>query len=178
MPTPNLQHESNQSGLFVRMILGAWDTYNSRVTKLLESLPDDVLAGPTATGRNTGHYILGHLVAISDALLPLLGFGDRIYPELDAVFVQSPERADVDRPSITELREYWKKVNDRLTSHILEMTEDAWLTRHTKVSPEDFAREPHRNKLNVIINRTNHTSYHLGQLVYLLPKENKTAAGW
>jgi len=35
------------------------------------------------------------------------------------------------------------------------------------VSDEDFSKEPHRNKLNVIINRTNHMSYHLGQLILL-----------
>ena len=32
------------------------------------------------------------------------------------------------------------------------------------VSDEDFAREPHRNKLNVLISQTNHLSYHPGQL--------------
>jgi hypothetical protein len=45
-----------------------------------------------------------------------------------------------------------------------------WLGRHTAVSEEDFQKEKHRNKLNVLISRTNHAGYHLGQLVYL--KEN------
>jgi hypothetical protein len=35
-----------------------------------------------------------------------------------------------------------------------------WFSRHMLVSPEDFAKEPHRNKLNVIINRTNHMANH------------------
>ncbi len=35
------------------------------------------------------------------------------------------------------------------------------------VTAEDFAREPHRNKLNIVLNRTGHVSYHLGQLVLL-----------
>jgi hypothetical protein len=30
-----------------------------------------------------------------------------------------------------------------------------------------LAKEPHRNKLNLLMNRTNHLSYHLGQLVLL-----------
>jgi hypothetical protein len=51
--------------------------------------------------------------------------------------------------------------------------EDEWFTRHNNVSAADFANEPHRNKLNIIINRTNHTSYHLGQLVYLAKKQPK-----
>ena len=29
---------------------------------------------------------------------------------------------------------------------------------------EDFAKEPARNKLSVLLNRTNHLAYHLGQL--------------
>jgi len=39
-----------------------------------------------------------------------------------------------------------------------------WLGRHTAVSAEDFANEPLRNKLNVLMGRTIHESYHLGQL--------------
>jgi hypothetical protein len=44
-----------------------------------------------------------------------------------------------------------------------------WLDRHMSISAEDFKREPMRNKLNVLINRTNHESYHLGQLMLLHP---------
>jgi hypothetical protein len=35
------------------------------------------------------------------------------------------------------------------------------------VSPEDFAKEPHRNRLNVLISRTNHMANHIGQLLLL-----------
>jgi hypothetical protein len=163
-------HTAPGTGIFTRMVIAAWDTYNARVTKLLDTLSEEQILSATAPGRNSGHYLIGHLVAISDALLPMLGFGDRMYPELDLLFVENPEGVGGDKPNITLLKEYWKKVNAKLTEHIINMTDEAWLTRHTKVSPEDFAREPHRNKLNVIINRTNHTSYHLGQLVYLLPR--------
>jgi ribosomal protein L16 Arg81 hydroxylase len=69
--------------------------------------------------------------------------------------------------AITELKEYWNKVNAKLSNHISQVSSDEWFTRHNNVSEADFAKEPHRNKLNIIINRTNHTSYHLGQLVYL-----------
>jgi len=70
-------------------------------------------------------------------------------------------------PSINKLKEYWNNVNTKLTDHINQMPSDEWFTRHNKVSEADFAKEPHRNKLNIIINRTSHTSYHLGQMVYL-----------
>lgn len=42
--------------------------------------------------------------------------------------------------------------------------------KHSAVSEEDFAKEPHRNKLNLLLNRTNHLSYHHGQLVFLKEK--------
>jgi hypothetical protein len=32
------------------------------------------------------------------------------------------------------------------------------------VSPEDFVEEPHRNELNVLINRTGHVANHIGQM--------------
>jgi len=58
----------------------------------------------------------------------------------------------------------WNTVNTTLTNHFNTMQPSDWLDRHTKVSPEDFAKEPHRNKLNILLTRTNHLSYHSGQL--------------
>jgi len=57
--------------------------------------------------------------------------------------------------------------NTNHSEHINQMPTDEWFTRHNKVSEADFAKEPHRNKLNIIINRTSHMSYHLGQMAYL-----------
>jgi hypothetical protein len=157
--------------VFIKMALSAWDTYNARVDKLIAALSDEQLSGDTAPGRNSGVYLLGHLVAISDGLFPILGFGERLYPQLDKIFVNSPDKAGHPLPSLNDLKDYWKKVNTKLTEHIIHLAEDEWFTRHNNVSADDFAKEPHRNKLNIIINRTNHTSYHLGQLIYLATKE-------
>jgi hypothetical protein len=38
-----------------------------------------------------------------------------------------------------------------------------WLKKHTAVSDEDFVKDPTRNRLAILMNRTNHASYHLGQ---------------
>jgi hypothetical protein len=43
------------------------------------------------------------------------------------------------------------------------------MDRHTAVSEADFALNPSRNKLSILISRTNHQSYHLGQLNLLDP---------
>jgi hypothetical protein len=46
-----------------------------------------------------------------------------------------------------------------------------WLERHAAVSEEDFAREPHRNRFTVLLGRTGHLAYHLGQA--MLAKRTK-----
>ena len=58
-------------------------------------------------------------------------------------------------------------VDAKLKEFIQAGSTEQWLERHMSVSPEDFDKEPHRNKLNIIISRTNHIAYHLGQLVLL-----------
>ncbi len=40
-----------------------------------------------------------------------------------------------------------------------------WLQRHAAVSGEDFAKDPLRNRFSILLSRTNHLSYHLGQAV-------------
>ncbi len=170
MSTSTTNESINRKTIFIKMTLSAWDTYNTRLNKLIDTLSDEQLIAETAPGRNTGIYLLGHLIAVSDGLFPILGFGERLYPKLDKIFLETPDKSGLEMPSINELKEYWKKVNTKLTDHIIRMPADEWFTRHNNVSEADFANEPHRNKLNIIINRTNHTSYHLGQLVYLAKK--------
>lgn len=54
-----------------------------------------------------------------------------------------------------------------LATHFQSCTADEWLTRHNAVSEENFSKEPHRNKLNVVLSRTNHLANHLGQMLLL-----------
>ena len=156
--------------LFIKMVLSNWDLQIGRLSKLLEKLNDDELATATAPNRNTGVYLLGHLAAVSDGMFAFLGLGERIDPSTDEVFLRNPENSGLTKPSVTELRAYWNKVNDLLSAKMQGMDAEEWFTAHTAVSAEDFVKEPHRNKLNIVINRTNHLSYHLGQLMYLVKK--------
>jgi|SRR5882724_8872463 len=153
--------------LFIKMAISAWDSYNTRLTKLFDKLTDEQLLSQIAPNKNSGVYLLGHMIAINDAMQPLLGFGEKLYPELWKIFVDSPDRSGQSMPSIEELKKYWEDVNAHLTRRISNMKSEEWFTRHASVSEEDFAKEPHRNKLNLLMNRTNHASYHLGQLVLL-----------
>ena len=64
MNTANLE---NQADLFVKMAIGSWKIQNDRIEKLIAALTDEQLNREIAPGKNTGTYLLGHLVAVSDA---------------------------------------------------------------------------------------------------------------
>ena len=156
--------ETTQSSLLVKMILMAWDAQNNYLNKLISSLTDDQLAKEIAPGKNTGVYLLGHLIAVSDGMLPLLGFGDRLFPEMEEVFIKNPDKSAHVFPPVTELKQRLETVNTKLNNHFRSTEVNEWLSRHTAVSSDDFVKEPHRNKLNVVINRTGHMAYHIGQM--------------
>ncbi len=156
-----------QPEMFVKMATAEWERQNNNFNKLLSSLPDEQLAKEIAPGRNTGHYLVGHLIAVTDAMLPILGFGERVFPYLENVFLKNPDKSGLQKTPLPELRENLKVINEKLNEHIRSASAAEWFTRHMAVKEEDFAKEPHRNKLNVLINRANHMSYHLGQLALL-----------
>lgn len=151
----------------VKLYIRGWITQVTLINKALEAIPESNFQKQIAPGKNRGAYILGHLAAVNDAILPLLGFGDKLYPHLEEPFITSPDTAALQFPPVHELKKYWNEVNDRLQQHFNNLEPEEWLSKHEAVSAEDFAKEPHRNKLNVLISRTNHLSYHLGQLVLL-----------
>ena len=156
-----------KNAIFVKMVVTAWQAQKKKVDDLLAKLSDEQWKAETATGRNTGIYLLGHLTAVNDGMFSLLGFGEKLHPELEAIFLTNADKAGLAMPSVTELKNYWHEINAKLDSHIQKMQSDEWFTKHAVVSEEDFAKEPHRNKLNILITRTSHQSYHLGQLAYL-----------
>ena len=82
-------------------------------------------------------------------------------------FIKNPDKSSLSKPETSLLRQYWRDVNSALASHFNKLTPDEWLQKHASISEEDFAKEPHRNKLSVLLNRTNHLSYHYGQLAFL-----------
>jgi ribosomal protein L16 Arg81 hydroxylase len=59
---------------------------------------------------------------------------------------------------------YWGEVNGKLLSQFENLSADEWLLRHHAMSEEDYAKDPTRNRLAVLRSRTNHVSYHLGQM--------------
>jgi hypothetical protein len=160
----------NQKQIIVKSVLDLWNSRIKETNALLDSLTDEQLQKEIAPGKNRGTYLLGHLTAVNDKMLPLLDFEKQQYSNLNEPFLSKPDKAVDDIPSAKDLRSYWKNSNTKLTTHFDKLTADEWFQKHTSVSSEDFAKEPHRNRLNVIIGRTSHLAYHLGQLALLKNK--------
>ena len=152
------------------MALDAWGNEMNAANKLLEKLTDEQMMREIAPSRNRGIYLLGHLTAVHDRLLSLLRFRDALYPELSKPFLDEADKVATDLPSVAQLRAQWKTVNDTLMAHMKGLPAAEWFTRHASVSEEDFAKEPHRNRLNVVLSRTSHLANHRGQLVLLTSK--------
>jgi uncharacterized damage-inducible protein DinB len=145
--------------------LQSWKQVIGRFDKVLAELSDEQLQKQVAPGKNRLFYLLGHLTAVHDRLLSLLGLGDRLHPELDEAFITNPDRALADPVSAAELRKAWAEINTRLTAAFEKLTPAEWLVKHTAVSDEDFAKDPTRNRMAVVMSRTNHVSFHTGQVV-------------
>jgi len=151
----------------VKMVFDRWDASLKNVDALINALSDETLQKEIAPGKNRGIYLLGHLIAVHDDMIVLLDMGDRMYPQLQEPFLKSPDKAVTQFPSVSELRNMWTQQCEALKQKCDSLTAGQWFERHTAVSAEDFASEPHRNKLNIIITRTSHLQYHMGQLVLL-----------
>ena len=156
--------------LSTTLALNGWNSHVKRVDILLGKLSDEQLGNEVSPGRNRGIYLLGHLAAVHDMMLPLLGLGDALNTGYHTPFVSKADKEVSGLPSVTELRAYWQKVNAELATRFAALKADDWYARHTAVSEEDFKKEPHRNRLSVLLSRTTHMAYHLGQMALLAPK--------
>jgi hypothetical protein len=157
--------------VFILMALQAWETYIKRADEFFHGLPEPQFGKEISPGRNTGTYLLGHLIAVHDRILPVLGLGETLFPALEEPFLNKPDKSGLSFPPVPELIRCWDAVNRKLAEGFRTMPQEDWFKRHASVSAEDFAKEPHRNKLNLVMNRTSHLAYHLGQLALLKEKK-------
>lgn len=148
----------------VKMVLDRWNGSIANLNKLLNGLTDEQLLKDIVPGKNSGMYLLGHLVAVHDDMLVLMDMGEKLFPELFEPFIKQADKIAITTPTVAELREMWKKQNDHFHEKFEKMKPEEWFEKNAVVSEEDFLIEPHRNKLNVIITRTSHLQYHMGQL--------------
>ena len=160
--------------LIIESAVAAWKSNVDRASKLFAPLTEEQAQQHVAPGRNRVLYLLGHLTAVHDLLLPLLRAGDRLHPELDEPFLKQPDGATPDAalPSLETLKQQWQQVNDRLLAAIADKPAAWWLERHSSVNEEDFAKTPTRNRYNVFLSRTSHLAFHIGQIILVPKPEN------
>jgi hypothetical protein len=157
----------NTTETTLKMIFDRWYALLKNFDASLNALTDEQLQHEIAPGKNRGIYLLGHMVAVHDDMLRLLDLGDKMYPELFEPFINAPDKTVSEIPSAATLRAYWAKQNEVLKQKFDSVQPEEWFQKHTAVTAEDFAKEPHRNKLNIIITRTTHLAYHHGQFVLI-----------
>ena len=89
------------------MVLDAWHADIKNASKLIESLTDEQLAKDVCTNGNSGTYLMGHLIAVHDAMPSLIVQGDKKYPEMVEVYLQSADKSKTQTLSASELRSRW-----------------------------------------------------------------------
>lgn len=141
----------------------AWTINVGRAETLFLNRSDELLRQPIAAGKNRLVYLFGHLIAVHDAMLPLLGIGERRYTAYDAAFLEEADDPAAVMPSAAELSAAWRDVHAALLAGFERFTPAEWTARHTAMSDADFAANPLRNRMAVLLNRTAHLAYHLGQ---------------
>jgi DinB superfamily len=145
--------------------VNTWKLVIGRFDKGIAPLNDEQLQQQVAPGRNRLYYLVGHLTAVHDRMFSLLDIGERLHPELDDVYITNPDKTHPDPLSATDLKAAWSEVNDKLTAIFEKLTPQEWLQKHTAVSEEDFAKDPTRNRLAILLSRTSHAAFHTGQAV-------------
>jgi hypothetical protein len=153
----------------VTSALSSWKSAVERADRLFFPLSEEQLQKEVAPGKNRLIYLWGHLTAVHDRMLPLLEIGPRLYPELDGPFLTSPDRTVAELPAATEIKKSWDEVNHKLLAGFEGFSAAEWLLKHASVSAEDFAKDPSRNRFAILLSRTSHIAFHLGQTA-LIPK--------
>jgi DinB superfamily len=154
----------NATTVLIKTAIQRWDDQVNRAALIISERSDETLAKQVATGKNTGAYVIGHLIAINDAMVQILGLGKPKYPDLFDTYIRHPDGVGHPGKTIPELRELWKETHDRITALVHQFPEENWLKRHANVTDEQFAQNPLRNKLSVLLNRAEHIAFHSGQL--------------
>ena len=147
-----------------QLIIENWEATVKRTSSLIDELSSEELLREVSPNHNRGIYLLGHLTAVHDLMLPLLSFREALFPEIHSTFIKTPDNPSQDPYTSEDLRNKWATVNQELSKHFEKMTNEDWLQKHTAISDEDFEKEPNRNRLNVLLSRTIHLGYHQGQL--------------
>src|SRR5260370_15421862 len=130
--------------------LRGWKSNVERADKLFGALSPGELEQEVAPGRNRLIYLWGHLAAVNDALLPLLGIGERLHPEFDGMFISNPDKSVQVTVSVQSLKTAWQEINQKLWAGFSQFSASDWTERHPAGPEAAFERQPPRHRSTVL----------------------------
>src|SRR5258705_10126127 len=101
-------------GEYIALAMKAWKGDIDRAERLFGGVSSEEVQREIAPGRNSLLYLWGHLTATHDAMLPLLGLGERLHHEFDTTFVSNPDKSQAAIPSHEQVRRAWNTVSGEL----------------------------------------------------------------
>jgi hypothetical protein len=113
---------------FVTPALSTWRSNLKSIEDLFAGMSDEELLNEFLPGKNRYVYLMGHLAAVHDRMLTLLGIGQRLHPELDQPFLTSKDRAS-ETPPVAEIRKAWVEINAALNAAMEALPAAAWLEK-------------------------------------------------
>lgn len=149
----------------IKMILSQWRLAIQRLSATIDELTNEQLEKQVADGRNTGVWILTHVITANEIILKVTCFGETKHEAL-AEQLTNGNLADTD-----ELRTTWNEIKERINAIIDNVSIEKWLQINTAVSQDDFAKDSSRNNLLILFSRLLHMMYHAGQLGLLKTKK-------
>ena len=88
--------------VLIQTAISSWEQVIKRVGTLCLSCSAEQRLVEVAPGKNRISYLWGHLTAVNDSMFSVLRLGERLHPELDAVFIAQPDRS-VPLPTSAEI---------------------------------------------------------------------------
>jgi hypothetical protein len=167
----------NTDNALIQAATRAWTSGIARATEQFTRLQPQDFQREVAPGRNTVFYLFGHLIAIHDRMYELLGFGPRSFAYLDDSFISLPDQGKNSYPELSELQAAWSSLHPRLEEHLRALRPEAWSGPHSAVSQAEFEESPWRNRFSILLSRTTHLAYHMGQIRLARPESQEGADG-
>jgi len=154
----------------VTVALNSWKSAVERADRLFPVLSEEQLMKEVAPGKEPPDLSLGTPDGRSRSHATAAGFlASASIRKFDVLFLSNPDKTIPELPPVKEIKSAWDEVNGRLLTGFASLSASEWLQKHTAVSEEEFAEDPLRNRFAVLLSRTNHLAYHLGQTA-LVPK--------
>lgn len=151
--------------VLAQTVLNSRKAVSRRLSDLADKFPREQFDARVASDGNRVMYLIGHLAVAHDRMFTLLSIGDRLHPELDQAYFDNPDRTFPDPVTPDKLTAALNEIHNALNGAFDSMTPAEWLQKHSEVSEAEFSANPTRNRLAILLSRTNHASLHTGQIV-------------